>query len=557
MKNFKKVLGSVFTIGIVFAIMIMAVNAYFSDTETSTGNIFQAGAVDLRIDSVAHYNGMVCAEHTDGGYMWVPFSEDLYDDDWHAVSSMTQQEIDDFNNANQTQYPQAGVTCEGSWRLANLDDNTVSGTFFNYTDVKPGDEGENTISLHVINNDAWMCAALGNVGPDSPEANDLAFQEGMSFFAWMDDGNNIYDDGETALTPNPVTGDQIQEAVFAIADSTTGDGPIPGEETQYIGLAWCAGTMTVDGNDIQCDGAGMDNDAQMGSMTADIQFYAIQARNNAGFTCAADYTPTWPEQEGQIEVGANLSLYNAPAVCDETADSQTSIQDAITAADDNDTVCVVNGTYNETVVIDKPLTLASLSGPLTSATIQNGVHIKSSNVTLTGFIINPGVILGENIAVYLDGGISDVTVSFNDLNGNSESPSRGVLTVTSGAYSNVMIVDNFIHNFVTGVYTNPGTNSIVVRYNDIYDNTAGIGGYTGAHVIYNEFSSAGEAMGVDGSYDNSVVEYNNFLSGAMLNNYDGGVTVSAPNNFWNISGAAQTSGNVNYTPEAGAQYTHR
>ncbi len=34
--------------------------AFFSDTETSTGNLFTAGALDLKVDSESHYNGLVC-----------------------------------------------------------------------------------------------------------------------------------------------------------------------------------------------------------------------------------------------------------------------------------------------------------------------------------------------------------------------------------------------------------------------------------------------------------------------------------------------------------------
>jgi predicted ribosomally synthesized peptide with SipW-like signal peptide len=44
-----------------------ATGAFFSDTETSTGNTFAAGSLDLRVDSEAHYNGSVCTldDHDD------------------------------------------------------------------------------------------------------------------------------------------------------------------------------------------------------------------------------------------------------------------------------------------------------------------------------------------------------------------------------------------------------------------------------------------------------------------------------------------------------------
>ena len=115
-----------------------ATGAFFSDTETSTGNTFTAGAIDLTIDSEQHYNGNVCEYNDeDEQYEWT-------------------------GNAD---YPEVGTACTGSWELTDLDDDSVTGhKFFNFSDLKPGDHGENTISIHVETNDAYMCAALVNVG---------------------------------------------------------------------------------------------------------------------------------------------------------------------------------------------------------------------------------------------------------------------------------------------------------------------------------------------------------------------------------------------------------
>ena len=50
---------------------------------------------------------------------------------------------------------------------------------------------------------------------------------------------------------------------YPLADSVTGPGPMTPDETNYIGLAWCAGDQVVDTNasTITCDGAGMGNDS--------------------------------------------------------------------------------------------------------------------------------------------------------------------------------------------------------------------------------------------------------------------------------------------------------
>ncbi|MDD5433725.1 MAG: TasA family protein [Candidatus Pacebacteria bacterium] len=47
----KKIIISLAIIGIVGAIAVGGTVAYFTDTETSTGNTFTAGTLDLKVDS--------------------------------------------------------------------------------------------------------------------------------------------------------------------------------------------------------------------------------------------------------------------------------------------------------------------------------------------------------------------------------------------------------------------------------------------------------------------------------------------------------------------------
>mgnify|MGYP001578414017 FL=1 len=54
----KRILLSLGMIVFVAAAALGATGAFFSDTETSTGNTFTAGAIDLGIDNESYYNGM-------------------------------------------------------------------------------------------------------------------------------------------------------------------------------------------------------------------------------------------------------------------------------------------------------------------------------------------------------------------------------------------------------------------------------------------------------------------------------------------------------------------
>lgn len=58
----KRIFLSLLVIVVAAAVSVGGTVAFFSDTETSGGNTFTAGGLDLRIDSEAHYNGLVCVD---------------------------------------------------------------------------------------------------------------------------------------------------------------------------------------------------------------------------------------------------------------------------------------------------------------------------------------------------------------------------------------------------------------------------------------------------------------------------------------------------------------
>jgi hypothetical protein len=101
-------------------------------------------------------------------------------------------------------------------------------------------------------------------------------------------GDNIHQAGEPLLFEEGPASNVLNGGTLTLADGGTGT-PLPGGSDSFIGLAWCAGTMTAD-TDLgtpTCNGATMTNVAQTDSMKADITFRVEQARNNAGFRCVA------------------------------------------------------------------------------------------------------------------------------------------------------------------------------------------------------------------------------------------------------------------------------
>ncbi|MCS7092649.1 MAG: CalY family protein [Patescibacteria group bacterium] len=298
----KKILMSLLTIGAVGSLAFGATSAFFSDTETSTNNKIVAGQLDLKVDSTAHYAGMVCKNN-----VWAD---------------------EDNDQTNNPRPELLGKTCSGTWTSTDLG---PTNQFFNLSDVKPGDTGENTLSLTVLDNDAWACIVMKNLkndenqctepesdpqsGNDTTCGNDPVgaglgeLAQNLYFTAWLDQGNqagwqnsdndNTNDDpGEgdnkwQGPTLEPLlfsnqqgpASDVLNGKVYALADSTNGN-YLAGGVTNYIGLQWCAGQMTISGNTISCNGATMGNNTQTDSLTADVSIYVEQRRNNPAFKCA-------------------------------------------------------------------------------------------------------------------------------------------------------------------------------------------------------------------------------------------------------------------------------
>ncbi|KKU29496.1 MAG: hypothetical protein UX43_C0011G0002 [Candidatus Giovannonibacteria bacterium GW2011_GWB1_46_20] len=272
----KKIITSSSILVTVVALAVGATSAFLSDTEASVGNTFTAGAIDLKVDNESYYNRNKCAQVSEGVWQW----------------------LDDLDNG----------------RL-----------FFNFRDLKPDDEGEDTISLRA-ENDAYVCMDVALTSDDDRSSNEPELGAGdvledinntwdgeladrLDFFWWADDGDNVYEVGENALSEGIQTlTDLATTSPFsvALADSAnnvwtpTAPGPIPGGETKYIGKAWCFGDLTLDpvpagqgvsptvNPGVTCDGKSLGNIYQTDGTTVDVSFRAFQARHVPVFLCSGE-----------------------------------------------------------------------------------------------------------------------------------------------------------------------------------------------------------------------------------------------------------------------------
>ena len=257
--------------GLLGALLAVAIvggtTAFFSDHETSVDNVLAAGAIDLKIDNTSWLNGVA----------------------------------------------QAAT----SWGLDDLPGHL----FFDFHDLKPGDLGEDTVSIHVLDNDAWVCGNItltesADNGINEPEAGagdatdgqwNGELDERLQFVFWADDGDNVLEDNENVLltgSPSQLPQDPGTPGMdFTLADSTQNvftdllDDPLLGTQTYYIGKAFCFGTLTeqpvaagfgidpsVDPG-VRCDGSLETNISQTDSVKGDVSFTAVQSRDLPDFIC--------------------------------------------------------------------------------------------------------------------------------------------------------------------------------------------------------------------------------------------------------------------------------
>ncbi|MBI2024443.1 hypothetical protein HYT00_03600 [Candidatus Giovannonibacteria bacterium] len=432
----KKIITSLSVIVAVSAIAIGATSAFLSDTETSSGNTFAAGAIDLKIDNESYYNRVLNAATT-----WL------------------------------------------------IPDDLVNGRlFFNFTDLKPDDEGEDTISLHVNDNDAYLCMDMTLTSNDDESSNEPELGSGdaqenindtwdgelaqnLQMFWWADDGDNVYEVGENPITNGVQTvanlfGEDRQFSV-ALADSQNNiwtpnaPGAIPGDTTQYIAKAWCFGNLGLaplapdngdqgrspsdpTGPGVTCDGTLLGNETQTDGVTLDVAFRAFQARHVPGFLCSETTPRTATLTVNKVIVTDNggnetISSFQLAVIGTVVTNVTSGVATSLAAGNYVVTETGVSG-YQATISGDcnaaGQITLAS--GDNKTCTITNNDIAPS--ITLIKNVVNngSGTALPIQFTMRIDGTVvpqnTSVAVSANTSHSISEDAFSGyTLTGVSGA----------------------------------------------------------------------------------------------------------------------------
>ncbi|TKX62736.1 VWA domain-containing protein [Halorubrum sp. ASP1] len=217
----RKVLAGLGAVGVASAGAGLGTTAYFNDTEAFEGNTLTAGELDLKLDYKSTYlGGPGRLEHVQS--MGYPDAEDLGDGrylldqapspaDMQAWEDLVQDEEFDFCSPEADQF------------LINGDEIPV----FTLEDVKPGDSGEVTISVHICDNPAFLYLAgeltenaengqsepeMEQEGEDTDGIGELA--DAIEVCVWYDeDCDNVYE---------PTGTGQQQELEVALVSDVSG-----------------------------------------------------------------------------------------------------------------------------------------------------------------------------------------------------------------------------------------------------------------------------------------------------------------------------------------------
>ena len=376
--DIKKILMSGGMLVFVAAVVAGGTGAFFTDTETSTGNVFTAGSVSINLVQPGY-------THT---WLGDPASDPGVQNDYF------------FNHVN-----------------SDSDD----GPYFVMGDLKPGDNGQISATLQNGANDAFVCARMVETTDGSALlADNLFFRTGTG------PGGSL-GDITTAIPLN---------TWFAPAPPSSPIAAVSVNANQTVPLAieYCLGEL-VQGTDFgtqdngSCivpgtpNGSATDwNELQGESFEVSIEYYAVQQRNNEDFDCSSlnvevttntGWSPNASAQEWFAKSRNNNPNFEVAVGTDDTVSADQDEAEATwVAGDANQFTLSYDSTSNEATYEagGETVTFEVGTGPFTTL----GITAKApadQTTTVDGLALNilPGltptsvVANGGNAYIQIDG----------------------------------------------------------------------------------------------------------------------------------------------------------
>jgi parallel beta-helix repeat protein len=223
-----------------------------------------------------------------------------------------------------------------------------------------------------------------------------------------------------------------------------------------------------------------------------------------------------------LALGHNVQPVKTEPATITVPDDYPTIQEAINAASDGDTVFVRNGTYYENIQIPKSLTLEGESRQATiidgGGYISGGMRAFADNVRISKFTIQHAG------SVYVEG---YVNMTFSDS--IIMDSYQGVrLVSTSGCVISDNIMDG---NSLGGIGLDWANNNII--HNNTLTNSVGLGAIHGGYPSYNNTLSENtitgnaKAIEMNNIFSGNQFFHNNFINNAIQVSFNGPIKVNS------------------------------
>jgi len=370
----RQALTALGTVGVASVGAGFGTSAYFSDTESFDGNRMVAGELDLLVDWTEHYSDWMGAERDvevsmtepeESGYTPVPTAD--YPQLWvkDKAAFMEKTAIEAFPDTDQNGTANDGVqdtipsddecnyirnyltdgsgnwvsplaseartngTVEGQTTNVAVGDVANSDPLVNLQDVKPGDFGEVTFSLHLCDNPGyvWMQGALDEEltsenGVNEPESEDPDEKAGVVELVnelraaiWYDFGTDFDEDGypwEGPYSDDSAEGDNVQQngEPNLVAQGSL-KSVLSALNTGTHGIALDANPTS---NSVQVPPASPTDDSDPGNTDFDC---VVEEKPQQGIVECADVNPDWLTVEkleaGQLPSAGDNQTYSTSA----------------------------------------------------------------------------------------------------------------------------------------------------------------------------------------------------------------------------------------------------
>ena len=229
--------------------------------------------------------------------------------------------------------------------------------------------------------------------------------------------------------------------------------------------------------------------------SADGRVYCLDASTGTHIWNYTTGSPVWSSPavaDGMVFIGSNDNTVYALGSVIRVPEDYPTIQGAINAAEPEDTISIAPGTYHESLVIDKPLTLVGRKG--SSTTFAGGGSGIAVNITDTSYVTITNIdITYWNQGIYLDNS-SDCQIYNNVMYLMGDS---GVVVDGENAANNQIYNNVFQDNNIAIDVAESSTGNIIYG-NTISQNSIGINVLdSGDNTIYcNSFINNGQQVNI-------------------------------------------------------------